>query len=130
VRTSPIRPLIAAGIWLSLTAAVQTPVPAEHIDAVKASPANFTLLLENEHVRVIEYAIRPGERDQWHTHPARVSYVVSAGTVRVTTSDGRSLVFEEKAGDTTWSEPAPRHFVENIGPTPVKTILVEVKERP
>jgi len=127
VRTSPVRLLIAAGIWLSLTAAVQTPVPAEPIDAVKASPANFRLLLENEHVRVVEYALRAGERDQWHTHPARVSYVVSGGTVRVTGADGRSLVFEEKAGDTTWSEPAPRHSVENIGPTPVKTILVEMK---
>ena len=130
MRTLPIRLLLAAGLWLSLTAAVQTPVPAEHIDAVKASPANFRLLLENEHVRVVEYALRAGERDQWHTHPARVSYVVSGGTVRVTGADGRSLVFEEKPGDTTWSEPAPRHIVENIGPTPVKTILVEVKERP
>ena len=81
MRTSPVRLLIAAGIWLSLTAAVQTPVPAEPIDAVKASPANFRLLLENEHVRVVEYALRAGERDQWHTHPARVSYVVSGGTV-------------------------------------------------
>jgi quercetin dioxygenase-like cupin family protein len=56
-----------------------------------------------------------------------VSYVVSGGTIRVTTSDGRSLVYEEKAGDTTWSEPVPRHTVENIGPTPVRIVLVEVK---
>ena len=123
------RPLIAAGFWVSLTAAVQTPVPADPIDALKASPANFRLLLENDRVRVVEYALPPGERDQWHTHPAKVSYVVSGGSVRVTTADGRSFVVDEKAGDTTWSEPAPRHFVENIGSTPVKTILVEVKER-
>ena len=64
---------------------------------------------------------------QPHTHPAKVSYVVSGGTIRVTTSDGRSLVYEEKAGDTTWSEPVPRHTVENIGPTPVRIVLVEVK---
>ena len=57
----------------------------------------------------------------------RSSYVVSGGTIRVTTSDGRSLVYEEKAGDTTWSEPVPRHTVENIGPTPVRIVLVEVK---
>jgi quercetin dioxygenase-like cupin family protein len=124
---SPFRPLFAVGIWLSLTAAVQTPTPAGEIDAVKASPANFRLLLENERVRVVEYSLRAGERDQWHTHPARVSYVVSAGTVKVNTADGKSMVFEEKVGDTNWSEPAPRHFVENIGPTPVKTVLIEIK---
>ena len=124
-----IRPLIAAGLWVSLTAAVQTPVPADQIDALKASPANFKLLLENERVRVVEYSLPPGERDQWHTHPAKVSYVVSGGSVRVTTADGRSFVVDEKAGDTTWSDAVARHFVENLGSTPVKTILVEVKER-
>ncbi len=123
-----VRPLIAVCAWLALTAAVQTPAPAEQIDGLKASPANFRLLLENDRVRVIEYALGPGERDQWHTHPARVSYIVSGGTLRITTGDGRSIVLTEKAGDTAWSEPAARHFVENIGPTPVKTILVEVKE--
>ena len=121
------RSLVAVGAWLSLTAAAQTPAAVEQIDALKASPGNFRLLLENERVRVFEYAIRPGERDQPHTHPAKVSYVVSGGTIRVTTSDGRSLVYEEKAGDTTWSEPVPRHTVENIGPTPVRIVLVEVK---
>jgi quercetin dioxygenase-like cupin family protein len=126
---SPARLLAAAGIWISLTAAAQSPVPPEQVDALKASPANFRLLLENDRVRVVEYALAPGERDQWHTHPARVSYVVSGGTLRITTGDGRSFVVDEKAGDTAWSEPAPRHFVENLGSTAVKTILVEVKER-
>ena len=130
MKSSLIRLLVVAGTWLSLTAAVQTPVPAEQVDALKASPANFRLLLENDHVRVLEYALGPGARDQWHTHPARVSYVVAGGTVRVTAADGRSFVVDEKAGDTTWSDPAPRHFVENVGATAVKTLLVEVKERP
>ena len=49
------------------------------IDALTASPANFTLLLENEHVRVLEYVVLPGEQDQWHTHPPKVSYVLSGG---------------------------------------------------
>jgi quercetin dioxygenase-like cupin family protein len=129
VRTLSIRLLMAAGIWLSLIAAVQTPVPAEQVDALKGSPANFKLLLDNDRVRVVEYSVGVGARDQWHTHPARVSYVVSAGTLKVNTADGKSMVFDEKAGDTSWSEPTPRHFVENIGATPVKIVLVEVKER-
>jgi quercetin dioxygenase-like cupin family protein len=41
------------------------------IDPVTASPANFKVLLENEYVRVVEHSVRPGERDQWHTHPGQ-----------------------------------------------------------
>jgi hypothetical protein len=35
-------------------------------DPVVISSDQFTILLENEHVRVIEYALDPGERDEWH----------------------------------------------------------------
>ena len=106
---------------------VRLPVPAEHIDAVKASPANFRLLLENEHVRVVEYALRAGERDQWHTHPPKVSYVASGGTLRITTEDGQSFLTDEKAGSATWMDTLGRHFAQNVGKTPVRIVLIEVK---
>ena len=56
--------------------------------------------------------------------------VLLAAAVVAAISAGGFLSFaaaEEKAGDTTWSEPVPRHTVENIGPTPVRIVLVEVK---
>lgn len=34
------------------------------IDALKASPANFKLLLDNENVRVLEYTLDPGKNDE------------------------------------------------------------------
>ena len=105
----------------------QKPVPTPAADVLSASPKNFRLLLDNEHVRVIEYTVRPGERDQWHTHPAKVSYVAEGGTLRVNTEDGKSFVADEKPGDTTWDSPVGRHFVENIGKTTVRIILTEVK---
>jgi hypothetical protein len=42
-----------------------------NIDELKASPANFKLLLENEHVRVLEYTLKPGAKDTPHTHPPK-----------------------------------------------------------
>ena len=58
--------------------------PAEStVDAVRASPDRFRTLLENDHVRVLEYTLRPGERDQWHTHPPKVSYAVRGGRLRI-----------------------------------------------
>ena len=97
------------------------------IDALKSSPANFSLLLENEYVRVLEYRLNPGEKDQWHTHPAKSSYVVSGGELKVYRENGDTLFFNENAGSTSWMGHVGKHYVENIGKTPIKIILTEVK---
>ena len=100
------------------------------VDALTASPDNFRLVLENDRVRVLEYTLLPGQKDRRHTHPKRVAHVIAGGTLRVHFPDGRHLNFEEKAGDTSWGDPAPLHDTENIGTTPIKILLVEVKDGP
>ncbi len=105
------------------------PRPAQ-IDPVAVSPDRFTVLLENPHVRVVEYTLLPGQRDQWHTHPPKVSYVVAGGTLRITTADGRSFLARERKGAATWMDALGRHFAENVGKTPVRIVLVEVKDAP
>ena len=78
-------------------------------------------------MRVVEYAVQPGQRDQWHTHPAKVSYVAEGGTLRVSTEDGQPFLADEKAGTATWAGAVGRHFVQNVGKTTVSIILTEVK---
>src|SRR5687768_6190295 len=100
---------------------------AQAIDAVRVSPDRFRILLDNTEVRVVEYVLQPGQRDEWHTHPAKVSYVVNGGTLRVTLPDGTSVVSEERQGTARWMNPLGRHYATNIGKTPVRIVLVEVK---
>ena len=100
---------------------------AQSIAPVTVSPGMFTILLENEHVRVVTYRIEPGERDEWHTHPAKVSYVVSGGTLRITLDDGSSFVVEEESDTATWMDHVGRHYAENVGDSTVQIVLVEVK---
>jgi quercetin dioxygenase-like cupin family protein len=115
-------------LLLPLTALGQAPSGrVTQIDAVSVSPDRFKTLLDNQHVRVVEYTLLPGERDQWHTHPPKVSYVVTGGTLRITTDDGQSFPSEEKAGSATWMDALGRHFAQNVGKTPVRIVLVEVK---
>ena len=97
------------------------------IDALKASPENFKLLLENDHVRVLEYTLMPGTKDLTHTHPPKSSYIVSGGKLKVNLENGDSLIFDEKAGDASWMDHVGKHSVENIGTTEIKIILTEVK---
>ena len=41
-------------------------------DVVKVAPDQFKVVLENEHVRVLEFRMKPGEKEAMHTHPATV----------------------------------------------------------
>ena len=129
--------LLAAALAVQAPAAPATapqPLPAppsttQDVDALTASPDNFRLVLENDRVRVLEYTLLPGRKDRRHTHPRRVAHVIAGGTLRVHFPDGRHLDFVEQAGSTEWGNPAPLHDTENIGTTPIKILLVEVKER-
>ncbi len=76
--------LAAACALLTATAAqaaapLAEPPPATTgpVDGLLSSPGNFKLLLENEHVRVLQYTLLPGALDHWHTHPPRVGHVLS-----------------------------------------------------
>jgi quercetin dioxygenase-like cupin family protein len=82
--------------------------------------------LENSHVRVLESILQPGDKEQLHSHPAYVTYVVAGGKIRNHLADGKTTEAELKTGDVLYRDPLT-HWAENIGTTPVHVILVELK---
>jgi hypothetical protein len=104
-------------------------------DALIAAPAHHTLLLENEAVRVLDTRIGPGERTPVHTHAwASVLYILSwsafvrrdaAGQVIL---DSRTIPQLAISPGTLWSPPLPPHSLENVGPTDLWVISVELKQ--
>jgi len=52
-------------------------------DAIKVAPDHSKIRVENDHVRVIENTLGPGEKDPMHTHPAGWYYVTKPGTMKV-----------------------------------------------
>ncbi len=98
-----------------------------NIDGLKASPAIFKLLLENEHVRVLEYALKPGEKDTPHTHPVKSSYVVSGGKLKVYLENGEVAIANEDAGTASWRDYVGKHYIESIGNTTVIIVITEIK---
>lgn len=108
-------------------AGLSQPARAQAIDAARVSPNRYRVLLDNQEVRVVEYVLQPGQRDEWHTHPAKVSYVVTGGTLRITQPDGTSFVSDERQGTAQWMNTLGRHYATNVGKTPVRVVLVEVK---
>jgi quercetin dioxygenase-like cupin family protein len=106
------------------------PATTGPVDGLVSSPDNFKLLLEIDHVRVLQYTLLPGALDHWHTHPPRVGYVLSGAKIRVTEADGSTHDYDEKTGDTYWGDFSPLHDTLNIGTTPYVALLVEVKDAP
>ena len=95
-------------------------------DPVKTSPQFYTVLLENEKVRVLEYHLKPGEKEPMHSHPAGVVYVLSGAKLKFTFPDGRTEERSAATGETIWREPVT-HAVENVGETEAHAIAIDLK---
>ena len=93
-------------------------------DAVKVAPTHFKVLLDNDHVRVLEYRAKKGESVALHSHPPNVVYALEAGHTRFTMPDGKVKDLVLKAGDAVWSDGGP-HTQETITDTHV--IQIELK---
>ncbi|HZJ01759.1 MAG TPA: hypothetical protein VFD22_13945 [Gemmatimonadaceae bacterium] len=111
---------------VALAFALAARAECQQTDPVSASPGMYKVLLENDQVRVVEYSVKPGERDQPHTHPPKVSYVASGGSLRITLGD-TSFVTNDSTGEVTWRGAVPQHYAANVGSTPVRIVLFEVK---
>ncbi len=83
---------------------------------------------ENDRVRVMEATIPPGVKEQVHSHPAYVIYILEGGKYRNYASDGKVTEGEFKNGDVIYRDPLT-HAAENIGDKPLHLILVELKEK-
>jgi quercetin dioxygenase-like cupin family protein len=97
-----------------------------YIDPTKVSPANYRALLDNDEVRVVEMTLRPGEKDEWHSHPNETVYFVKGSKVRIALEDGGAVEADLPDGHVMWHE-AWTHQVENVGVNELKAIIVERK---
>ncbi len=96
-------------------------------DPLKVAGDVYTLLLENERVRVLETRFNPGQKAAMHGHPEHIVYGLSDYTIRITHPDGTSKEGAVMAGQTIWMHAGP-HASENIGKTEAYALVIELKE--
>lgn len=101
------------------------------LDALVAAPKHHRVLLENDHVRVLDTEIGPGERTALHTHRwSAVHYILSWSDFVRRDADDATLVDtrgREPVSGALWSPPLVPHSLENVGPGPLRVISVEMK---
>src|SRR5206468_6627567 len=95
-------------------------------DPAVVNSTTIRVRFENDRVRVLEPVLLPGTKEQVHSHPAYVIYVVEGGLYRNYAADGKVTEGAFKTGDVIYRDPLT-HAAENIGDKPMHFILVELK---
>lgn len=108
-----------------LSLAVSTALAQDVLSAAGGAEAH-KVLLDNDHVRVLDARLQPGQKIAMHSHPANVVYFVSDCKINVTFPDGKTTVRDAKAGTALWNGPLT-HAVENIGATECHLVQTEIK---
>lgn len=106
----------------------------DHLEAVVAAPDNHKVLLENEHVRVLEVSLAPGEVEPLHFHRwPSVLHITQAGEWIDRDADG-NVIFDSRNVPamtyplTMWKGPEAPHSPVNLSDDiEVRLLRVEIK---
>ena len=104
---------------------------AEHAPpAPEASPDVYKILADNDQWRVIEATWRPGQEDNFHSHPPdRVSLYATDCKLRLSKPNGSFKDVNPKAGTAKarTGKPVKAHKAKNIGDKVCVIRIVELK---
>lgn len=113
--------------WLAgVIGTLVVPARASAQDPLKLYPGNYTVLFENDDVRVLDFRLARGATETTHTHPANVAIFLTDVKIMFTLPNGDKRLRQARAGEVSWS-PATAHASENIGPADAHGIIVELK---
>lgn len=94
-------------------------------DTLRANADTVKFKAENDKVRVLESTLAPGRRENEHSHPNYVTYVISGGSVR-NHMNGTESPGEMKTGEVMYRD-ARTHWSENVGKTTIRVVMFELK---
>jgi hypothetical protein len=95
-------------------------------DPVETNPKNYSVIFENDRVRVLKYHDEPGTLTLPHDHPDSVMITASSFRRELIQGDRKAEV-ELPAGRAVWLA-AQSHAGHNIGETDTDVFFVELKE--
>jgi beta-alanine degradation protein BauB len=99
---------------------------AQELDPLKVAPGMYSLVFENDRVRVMQVVFKPGESIKKHSHPDHYAYVLEGGQLTINKDNAKPMVADLAAGQVVWIT-AESHWAKNTGTTPVKLLVNELK---
>ena len=119
------RMIVVACMFVMVTALVARVSFAA--DPLEVAPEMYKSQYENDRVRVMQVTFQPGESIAEHSHPDHFVYVLEAGQLKITKSDGTVTDADLKVGDIVWIN-AEVHSAINTGSSVVRLLVTELKE--
>jgi quercetin dioxygenase-like cupin family protein len=95
-------------------------------DAAKVDPKHYTVVSENDQVRILKVHYGPHEKSVMHSHPATVAVFLTDANGQFTYPDGKTEAFAPKAGGAQYSA-STTHLPENTGDNAMDVIVIELK---
>lgn len=118
--------LIAASLFLPLFACELSGQDWSQLDTKDGRE----ILVDTTLLQAVIVSVPPGEKLAPVTHPAYFFYALTDGRLKVYYPENDPVIFDLKAGMAGYGGPEGPHYPENIGESPVKFLLVELKEHP
>jgi beta-alanine degradation protein BauB len=109
------------GFWLAPTLSAQ--------DAVKVDPTHYSVMSENDQVRILKVHYGAHEKSVMHSHPATVAVFLTDAKGEFNFPDGKKEAFDVKAGQALYTAGKYTHLPENTGDQGMDVIVVELKGR-
>jgi hypothetical protein len=95
---------------------------------IELSAVGQDIVFENEHVRVWEISLEPGERQPWHRHDNPYLVIaIEAADNRIDPIDGDAQFQHEPVGGVIYREAGETHMLTNSGETRYRSRLIELK---
>ena len=96
-------------------------------DAVAVDPQHYSVVFENDEVRVLRIRYGPNEESVMHSHPEGVAVFLSDGRGQFTMPDGQVVEVPLTAGEVVWMEETT-HQPKNLTDQPFEVIEIELKD--
>ncbi len=97
-------------------------------DAVKADPKHYSVVSENDQVRILKVHYGPHEKSVMHSHPNSVVVYLTDGNVKFNLPGGKSETAIGKSGESRYGD-AVTHNPENMSDKPMDAIVIELKPK-
>ena len=96
--------------------------------AVQLGDVGTHFRFENEHVKVWDLILEPGQTSPWHRHTMNYLFIVTQpGTLRAEFEDGTVSEGEYKLGQVVMGQKDSVHRVTNLGTARYANAIVELK---
>jgi len=115
---------IFLGIGVTLLLNLWTKTNGKQLEALPTP--YYSVLFENESIRIVEHILKPGETEPMHNHPEMYVYFLENADVTTVGPDGKEKLESLKKGQH-FLAPALTHSITNSEDKALRSILIELK---